>query len=161
MSAIFRLTASIPHESEIQKVALHYLQRHPFVAWAERFNSGAFGGEYEDKQGRSKRHFVRFSTLEGCPDIIGQLTNGLHLAVEMKRPPWHKPAPPNPSKKGGMREYNQHQHLLNVVRHGGVGFFATSVEEVAARINAAARGIIAPPLWLDAQAAILSATKGG
>lgn len=161
MSAIFRLTASIPHESEIQKVALHYLQRHPFVAWAERFNSGAFGGEYEDKRGRSKRHFVRFSTLEGCPDIIGQLTNGLHLAVEMKRPPWHKPAPPNPSKKGGMREYNQHQHLLNVVRHGGVGFFATSVEEVAARINAAARGIIAPPLWLDAQAAILSATKGG
>ena len=53
---------------------LKALRAHPGVAWCERQNSGAV---------RVGGRFVRFG-WPGCPDVLGQLTDGRLLAVEVK-----------------------------------------------------------------------------
>ena len=63
-------------ERDVLKAAIQLLALHPRVAWAHRFNSGAYadGGRY-----------IRFGFV-GCPDIIGQMTDGRILCLEIKRP---------------------------------------------------------------------------
>jgi len=52
------------------------LRANPLVAWCERMNSGAI---------RVGNRFVRFGFV-GCPDVLGMLTDGRLLGVEVKGP---------------------------------------------------------------------------
>jgi hypothetical protein len=55
---------------------LQALRAHPAVAWCERMNSGAV---------RIGGRFVRFG-WPGCPDVLGQLTDGRLIGCEVKGP---------------------------------------------------------------------------
>ena len=114
----FKLKPFIPYEQDIQKAILSFLRYDYRVAWAERFNSGAAvlpcGG--------GKKRPIRFNTLDGCPDILGQMKDGRILAIEVKRPPWRKPQ--------DTREMDQERFLNKVNTFRGIGFFATSVADV-------------------------------
>lgn len=70
---------------------------------------------------------------KGTADIIGVIPpEGRALAIEVKREGW---APPNPGTKA-YKHYCEQRDFLNSVRdHGGIGFFAQSVEEVIERLD--------------------------
>ena len=106
-----KLTRPEPTESAVQSGILKALGLHPFVAWHGRFNSGAaMIGE-----GKALR-FVRYHTVKGCSDILGQLKDGRFLAIEVKRP-------------SGRVTPDQAAFLAQVQQNGGVAFVARSVEE--------------------------------
>jgi len=95
-------------ERDVLSAILDYLPLCPRVAWHSRMNSGGMvnpNGQY-----------VRFA-FRGCPDIIGQLKDGRFFCIEAKRP--GKNATPE-----------QWEFLCKVNRNMGVGFVATSVDDV-------------------------------
>jgi hypothetical protein len=105
----------IPTESQVLDAVLRRLRCDRRVAWDERFNSGVIMvGE-----GKTKRPF-RANTLQGCPDILGQLCDGRTLAIECKRPGWKKPK--------DQREAQQAEFLALVETNGGVSGFVMSVD---------------------------------
>jgi hypothetical protein len=126
MSQRFKLTAPEPYEIEIQKVILVQLAYHPSVAWAERVNSGA--AMLPSGRGKSLRP-VKFNTIKGCSDILGQLKDGRFLAIEVKRPPWTAPKDDH--------EKDQADFLAKVNAANGVAFFATSIDQVAENLKSA------------------------
>lgn len=97
---------------------LAYLKRHPRVAWAHRFNSGA--GKIARNGGVSQ--FMRWG-FPGCPDVLGQLTDGRTLAVECKRPSIKDASP------------EQQEFLALVERNGGVAVLARSIDDVEAALS--------------------------
>ncbi|WP_431777277.1 VRR-NUC domain-containing protein [Ottowia caeni] len=66
-------TNSRPEAAALVEV-LKALRTHPAVAWAERMNTGA---------AKVGNRFIRFG-WPGCPDVLGQLTDGRLLGVEVK-----------------------------------------------------------------------------
>lgn len=82
-AARFHLTAPTAPESDIQAAVLAWLALDRRVAWAGRFNSGAARFPATPN---SRPQFVRFHTVPGFPDVAGQLTDGLGLYLECKRP---------------------------------------------------------------------------
>lgn len=86
---------------------LKALNAHPAVAWVQRVNSGAakVGGR-----------FIRFG-WPGCPDVLGQLTDGRLLGVEVK------------ASKGKLRP-EQAVFLERINQAGGVGFVARDCRDV-------------------------------
>ena len=110
--AKFRLKALAPTEHQTQAAILRYLAISPRVAWARRINTGAVkipapGG---------KDRFVRYG-FPGCSDIIGQLTDGRFLAVEVKSPTG--------------RATEAQGAFLELVRiNGGVAVLARSIEDL-------------------------------
>lgn len=117
--AKFRIKALAPTEHQTQAAILRYLAISPRVAWAERMNTGAI--KIPAANGRDR--FVRFG-FPGCPDIIGQLTDGRLLAIEVK-------------SLIGKATAKQSDFLSLVRRHHGVAGIAHSVEDVAALLSAA------------------------
>ena len=117
--APFKLKPFVPLEKDVQTSILHLLARHPKVAWASRFNSGA--AWLKAKGGRERP--VKFNTCDGCSDILGQMRDGRFLAIEVKRPGWKKPK--------DQHEFEQEDFLRRVTQNRGVAFFATSPQEVA------------------------------
>ncbi|MBP8283312.1 MAG: VRR-NUC domain-containing protein [Chromatiaceae bacterium] len=110
--ARFRLKALAPTEHQIQAAILRYLAVSPRVAWAERMNTGAIkipapGG---------KDRFVRFG-FPGCSDILGQLTDGRLLAIEVK-------------SHTGRASEAQAAFLDLVATHGGVAVLARSLDDL-------------------------------
>lgn len=70
-------------------------------------------------------------------DIIAvQPITGRMVAIEVKTPGWKPPGP-------GTRQYRhyaeQKAFILQVIAAGGIGFFATSVEEVVEQLQLRAR----------------------
>ena len=112
-AASYRLRRIEPSEALVLNAVLRYLRVETRVAWAHRFNSGAT--KIPGVGGRPDR-FLRFA-FKGCPDVLGQLTDGRLLAVECKRP-------------GGRRRPEQRAFLALVTQAGGVACFAESVEDV-------------------------------
>lgn len=112
-----RLTKPEPLESDIQAQILRALKIHPAVAWCGRFNSGA----QVIGEGKSRR-FVRFSTVKGLSDILGQLVDGRMLAIEVKRP-------------SGRVTEDQMAFISMVANSGGVAFVARSVAEAWAILD--------------------------
>lgn len=100
--------APTPREADIQRAILDYLRAHPMVSWRARMNTGAATTEAGG--------FIRFA-FRGCPDIIGQLTDGRFLGIEVKRP-------------GGKVSPEQAAFIERVNRHHGVACVAYSVEDV-------------------------------
>jgi hypothetical protein len=62
-------------EQGVLNAVMKTLRYHPKVVWFARINSGA----YKTPDGR----FVRFG-FPGCPDLLGQLTDGRILMIECK-----------------------------------------------------------------------------
>lgn len=121
MKNALRLTRPEPPEHAIQDAVLRYLAIDRRIAWCQRFNTGATRIEGRDAKGKPTRRFVRFA-FPGCSDILGQLTSGHFLAVEVKRPST-KPTP------------EQAAFLAQVNRAGGLGLIARSVDDVQAALN--------------------------
>lgn len=96
-----------PLERAVLAAVIKALALHPRVAWAHRLNVGAF---------RDGDRFIRVGFV-GCSDIIGQMTDGRFLAVEVKRP-------------GGKPTEAQVEFLGRVARAGGVAFVAWGVDDV-------------------------------
>lgn len=97
---------SRPEAAALNEV-LRVLRAHPNVAWCRRMNSGAV---------KVDGRFVRFGFV-GCPDVLGQLRNGLVLAVECK------------SRTGRLRE-EQAVFLDIVSASGGCAFVARNARDV-------------------------------
>ena len=94
-------------ESAALVEVLKALRAHPAVVWCERMNSGA---------ARVGNRFIRFG-FAGCPDVLGQLTDGRFLGVEVKSP------------TGKLRP-EQTVFLERVRGAGGVAFMARDLRDV-------------------------------
>lgn len=106
------ITMPEPLERDIQRAILDLLRVHPRVVWAARMNTGM--GEYRNADGTTRR--VRFA-FAGCPDILGQLTDGRVLAIEVKR-------------ASGRVTEEQIAFLGRAARHGALAFVARSAGDV-------------------------------
>jgi hypothetical protein len=116
----------MPLEADIQKAILGYLQLCPKVAFALRVNSGTFVERGDD----GKERYIqanRLIKIKGrVVDVVGMLTDSRFFAVEVKRPGWTRPR--------NEREEDQEKFINAVKANGGIGLFATSVDDVIARI---------------------------
>ena len=108
-----RLTQPEPAEAVVLAAVLRRLRLHRAVAWVERLNSGAGKLAFADG---TKSQWLRFS-WRGAPDLIGQLTDGRILCVEVKRP-------------SGRLRPEQEMFLATVRNQGGVAFVARSQDDV-------------------------------
>jgi len=95
-------------ESKIVSACLAYLNRSRTIAWAIRMNVGAA----TDSTGR----LVRFG-FPGLSDIIGQLSDGRFLAIEVKMP-------------GKKPTDHQQNFLTRVEKYNGVAYTVHSVDEL-------------------------------
>ncbi len=86
---------------------LQALRAHPAVCWCERMNTGA---------ARIGNRFVKFGFV-GCPDVLGMLTDGRLLGVEVK------------AAKGKLRP-EQAVMLERIAGAGGVAFVARDCRDV-------------------------------
>ena len=108
MAKAFRLKTLQPTEHQVQTAILRYLAVSPRVAWAERMNTGAI--KIPAANGRDR--FLRFG-FPGCPDILGQMTDGRLLK--------------SPS---GRATEAQAAFLALVATHGGVAVLARSLDDL-------------------------------
>lgn len=99
-------------EAEVLPAVLELLRWHPLVAWVERMNRGGF---YRGSQ------YINFG-FDGMPDLTGQMKTGARLECEVKRP-------------GKRPTAEQAAHLARVREHGGVAFWADSVDMVLAELR--------------------------
>lgn len=107
-------------ERDIQKEILQALSLHPLVARIERIN--VMAGRLIGKDGRASR-FMR-SCRKGRVDLDGFTTEGLVIAIEVKRPQTrHK------------LTQEQRECLEQVRLAGGRSGVATSVEEAVAIVE--------------------------
>jgi len=106
-------TNSKPEAAALCEV-LKALRASPAVSWCERMNSGA---------ARIGDRWVRFG-WPGCPDILGQLTDGRLLACEVK------------ASKGRLRP-EQAVMLDRIAGAGGVAFVARNCRDVFAALGQA------------------------
>lgn len=95
---------------------LQALRAHPAVAWCERMNSGAV---------RIGGRFVRFG-WPGCPDVLGQPTDGRLMGCEVKGP------------TGRLRPA-QVVFLERIRAAGGVAFMARDCRDVRRELRALER----------------------
>ena len=118
MTDLFGLEQQTPRTHDGKEAAalaevLKALNAHPAVSWCERMNSGA---------ARIGARFVRFG-FRGCPDVLGQLTDGRLLGVEVKGP------------TGRLRP-EQAFFLERVRAAGGVAFMARDCRDVLRELGA-------------------------
>ncbi len=104
-------TNNRPESAALVEV-LKALRAHPAVVWCERMNSGA---------ARVGNRFIRFG-FAGCPDVLGQLTDGRFLGVEVKSP------------TGKLRP-EQSIFLERIRSAGGVAFMARDLRDVHRELN--------------------------
>jgi hypothetical protein len=108
----FHLVRPEPKEAAVLSAILRALKVHPHVAWFARMNTGS--GKLVRANGASQ--WIRFS-FPGCPDIIGQLTDGRFLGIEVKRP-------------SGRVSEDQQAFIAKATKNHGVAFVARSVDDV-------------------------------
>ncbi len=106
---------AVPLERDVQKSILAFLALRGILAW--RQNTGSVVREY-----RGKSRLIRFG-MSGMPDILGCLPGGRLLAIEVKRP-------------GNKPTDEQFATLANLTKAGALAFWASSVYEVQAILEA-------------------------
>lgn len=106
MEASTKRTNDRPEAAALLEV-LKALRAHPAVSWCERMNSGA---------ARVGGRFIRFG-FTGCPDVLGMLTDGRLLGVEVKGPT-------------GKLRTEQAFMLERINGAGGVAFMARDCRDV-------------------------------
>lgn len=105
------------NETAIVTRILDYLTLRGYFVY--RNNTGAT--KYKDERGRVR--FVRYGYV-GSSDILGMTRDGKYLAIEVKTPERANNVSPAQAK------------FINIVNNGGgVAFVATSIEEVADKLN--------------------------
>jgi hypothetical protein len=107
-----RLTAQDAPESSILTSIMAWLFWQKGIVWYQRMNSGA----YQVGEGRARR-YVRFG-FKGCPDILGQLSDGRLLAIECKT-------------RTGRLSDDQRAFLGRVESGNGIAIVARSISDVA------------------------------
>lgn len=106
-------------ESKIQTNILRWLTYNPrIVPLAWRNNSGAV--TIPAKPGQ-RRRFVRYG-MAGSADILGVLSDGRFLAIEVKTPK-------------GKLTFLQKEFIDKINQSGGLAFVARSVDEVESRLK--------------------------
>ena len=113
----FKLKPLTPTEHQVQTACLQYLAVCPSVAWAQRMNTGAVKIPAID--GKPPR-FVRYG-FPGCSDILGQMTDGRVLAIEVK-------------SAAGRATEAQDAFLKRVATYGGVAGVVRSTAQLQALI---------------------------
>ena len=102
------------HEEQgILNAVMKALRYHPRVAWLVRINSGA----HKTPEGR----YIRYG-FPGCPDLIGQMTDGRILMIEVK------------AARGRLTD-DQEFMLAKCRANGGVSGVARSIEEAVAIVE--------------------------
>lgn len=99
-------------EADIEHLILNYLNSlKDCIAWKSPTT-----GYFDVKKGVFRKQVSRYA-INGVSDILG-IYKGRMLAIEVKRPQ--------------NKERPEHQvHFVNMInRHGGIAFFATSVDDV-------------------------------
>lgn len=114
-------------ESRVQSQLRLEAPKHGWSLW--RNNSGA----YQDDTGRVIRYGVandskQLNAVFKSSDLLGIGPNGRFVAVEVKKPGWTKPS--------NDRERAQANFLGVVNKMGGIGMFATSVEQYVTAMRA-------------------------
>lgn len=100
-------------EKDIVNAILQYLQLKKIFAW--RNNSGMIFGK--DEKGRTYAHRMG---PKGSPDIIGIMSDGRFLGIEVKVP-------------GNKPTDEQSEFLEEIQKRGGIAFVAYSVDDVITR----------------------------
>ena len=112
-------------EASNLKEIIKFLCNHRLVAIVERHNSGM---AYNANGAPVVFHTIYTRGVNGerlkKSDITGMLITGRYFAIEVKNSSWTKPT--------DEREYQQENYLAHVRRFGGIGIFATCVEDVGA-----------------------------
>lgn len=124
-----RVNKATKPESEVQSEIIDYLLAHPKVALIERINSGAVhtpnGGffrfiyifvPHRFRNSRIEKNGMRAS------DLSVMLIGGRRCEIECKAEGW--------TKACNEREHEQRHYLEHITAHGGIGFFAASVDDV-------------------------------
>jgi hypothetical protein len=104
------------------RAVLDTLNQHYAVAWAGQFNSGTF--IMDGHQG--KKRAIRCNVMPNgfaCPDILGQMSDGRFLAVEVKVG--------RDTFRPGQAEF-----LNFVQKSGGVSILARSIKDVTFALEA-------------------------
>ena len=130
-----RRASHVDLEGPVQSDISDLLAVHPKVLFAVRQNSGMMYSEYENKTtGEIKKSytwFYKWTRRRGkkmrITDFWGMLTDGRMFAIEAKKPSWKKPTDD--------REREQWEFILTVKSGGGIGCFATCVEDVIHCLN--------------------------
>ena len=99
-------------EGNALREVLKALRAHPAVSWCERQNTGC---------AKVDGRFIRFG-WPGCPDVLGQLTDGRLLGVEVK-------------SRTGRPSPEQTLFLARINSAGGVGFIARDLRDVVAALG--------------------------
>ncbi len=97
-------------ETDIQDAILHYLSHQPGFYWRQKTV-----GTYSPK---CEKFLLNPANMTGVSDIIGIYPNGRFIAIEVKRP------------ENKIRPDHQIAFLDKINKNGGVGIFATSVDDV-------------------------------
>lgn len=125
-------TLERPLEATVIRAVEELLAVHPKVIWALRVNAGA--ASYQAKSGKyAPVYFHRWVRApERCrmSDFFAATIGpeGPRIAaIECKRPGWHHPT--------DQREREQAAFLALVRKHGGIGIFATSAQDVATALG--------------------------
>ena len=114
MPRVYSKSTKSASEHGIQSAILDYLKRCSKVAWAHRMNSGKF----KKSNGNGTFRWIQAGFV-GCPDIMGQLTDGRFLAIEVK------------SARGKLSP--EQSAFIDTVRAAkGVAIVARSVDDVIA-----------------------------
>lgn len=110
-------SSKIIAEKDVLSAIMDYLARCSRVAWAKRITTGRF--KVSDRAGTRwmQAGFV------GCSDILGQLTDGRLLAIEVKK------------SKGGQLTSDQMAFLETVHAANGVAVIASDVVDVINRLS--------------------------
>jgi hypothetical protein len=120
-------------EGEIQGDIISLLKRHPKIVFFERVNSGAM---------QVGNRFVRFNKVYSggqdfrTVDLQCTLKDGRRFVIECKEADWKAPDWDALMKKERMlsdkesRELGQKNYIDAVIEAGGIGIFATSVDDV-------------------------------
>lgn len=95
-------------EKDVQKAILQLLKKHPKIKWVARFNSGTF---------QDGDRYVTSNSQRGMSDIMGMLSGGRLLAIEVK------------SETGRVQPHQQ-EFIDLINAGGGLAFVARSVEDV-------------------------------
>jgi hypothetical protein len=102
-----------PKESEIRQSIQRYLDLKGIFNWRQ------WQGQF---------------SVKGVPDIIAILPGGRALGIEVKVPGWK-------FKENSKHECEQLEFLSHIGLSGGVGFFATSIEEVERQLEIVKGGL--------------------
>jgi hypothetical protein len=112
-----------PLEKDIQKDIISMLRVHPKVALVEAHNSGA--AYMTGRNGEEFPMWFNHIYMKGLrmPDVHATLKGGARrFVIECKRPPFKGPR--------DEREREQAAYLKVINEAGGIGIFATSVDDV-------------------------------